>query len=238
MLPLVIEGLVAGYGDLQVLRGVNLTAPRGGLTLVIGPNGSGKSTLLKTVFGMTRVFSGRITLGDREITRMKPHEIVRAGVGYVMQRRSVFPYLTVEENLRMGGWAIRDDSSKLQRNIDAVLELFPQLKELLNRKAVLLSGGQARLLEIARTLVADPALVMIDEPSAGLSPKMANAVYQHIMRLKEFGKTVLLVEQNVRSALPLADHVCVMREGTVVLASPREEVEGQLRDVIASWLRY
>jgi len=238
LLPLVIEGLVAGYGDLQVLRGVNLTAPRGGLTLVIGPNGSGKSTLLKTVFGMTRVFSGRITLGDREITRMKPHEIVRAGVGYVMQRRSVFPYLTVEENLRMGGWAIRDDSSKLQRNIDAVLELFPQLKELLNRKAVLLSGGQARLLEIARTLVADPALVMIDEPSAGLSPKMANAVYQHIMRLKEFGKTVLLVEQNVRSALPLADHVCVMREGTVVLASPREEVEGQLRDVIASWLRY
>ena len=238
MLPLVIEGLVAGYGDLQVLRGVNLTAPRGGLTLVIGPNGSGKSTLLKTVFGLTRVFAGRITLGDREITRMKPHEIVKAGVGYVMQRRSVFPYLTVEENLRMGGWAIKDDSSKLQRNIDAVLELFPQLKELLNRKAVLLSGGQARLLEIARTLVADPALVMIDEPSAGLSPKMANAVYQHIMRLKEFGKTVLLVEQNVRSALPLADHVCVMREGTVVLASPREEVEGQLRDVIASWLRY
>lgn len=238
MLPLFVEGLVAGYGDLQVLRNVNLTVPKGELTLVIGPNGSGKSTLLKSIFGLTRVFSGRIRLGDKEITRMKPHEIVKAGVGYVMQRRSVFPYLTVEENLRMGGWAIKEDGSKLQRNIEAVLDLFPQLKELLNRKAVLLSGGQARLLEIARTLVADPALVMIDEPSAGLSPKMANAVYQHILQLKEFGKTVLLVEQNVRSALPLADHVCVMREGTVVLASPREEMEGQLREVISSWLRY
>lgn len=238
MLPLVVEGLVAGYGDLQVLRGVNLTAPRGELTLVIGPNGSGKSTLLKTVFGLTRIFSGRIRLGDREITRMKPHEIVRAGVGYVMQRRSVFPHLTVEENLRMGGWTIRDDGSRLQRNIDAVLELFPQLRELLDRKAILLSGGQARLLEIARTLVADPALVMIDEPSAGLSPKMANAVYQHILRLREVGKTVLLVEQNVRSALPLADRVCVMREGTVVLNAPREEVEGRLREVVSGWLRY
>ncbi len=238
MLPLVVEGLVAGYGDLQVLRGVNLTAPKGELTLVIGPNGSGKSTLLKTVFGLTRVFSGRIRLGDREITRMKPHEIVRAGVGYVMQRRSVFPHLTVEENLRMGGWTIRDDGSRLQRNIEKVLELFPQLRELLDRKAILLSGGQARLLEIARTLVADPALVMIDEPSAGLSPKMANAVYQHILRLREAGKTVLLVEQNVRSALPLADRVCVMREGTVVLNAPREEVEGRLREVVSGWLRY
>ncbi len=237
-MPLTVENLTAGYGDLRVLREVSLRVPEGQLTLVIGPNGSGKSTLLKTIYGLTRVFSGRILLGDREITRLKPHEIAKAGVGYVMQRRSVFPYLTVMENLRMGGWTIKDDESRLQQNVERVLELFPQLKDLLDKKAVLLSGGQARLLEIARTMVADPAVVLIDEPSAGLSPKMANIVYDHIRRLKEIGKTVLLVEQNVRSALPLADFVCIMREGTVVAFAEREEVESRLREVVSSWLRY
>ena len=238
MISLTVENLTAGYGDLRVLRDVNLKVPEGRLTLVIGPNGSGKSTLLKTIYGLTKVFSGRIVLGEREITRLKPHEIARAGIGYVMQRRSVFPHLTVLENLRMGGWTIKDDGPKLEQNIEKVLELFPQLKDLLDKKAMLLSGGQARLLEIARTMVADPALLMIDEPSAGLSPKMANVVYHHIYRLREIGKTVLLVEQNVRSALPLADFVCVMREGTVVTVAEREEIEDRLKEVVSSWLRY
>ncbi len=238
MISLTVEDLTAGYGDLRVLKDVNLKVPEGRLTLVIGPNGSGKSTLLKTIYGLTKVFSGRIILGEREITRLKPHEIAKAGVGYVMQRRSVFPHLTVMENLRMGGWTIRDDGERLEQNIERVLELFPQLRELLDRKAVLLSGGQARLLEIARTMVADPKLVLIDEPSAGFSPKMANLVYQQIIRLREIGKTVLLVEQNVRSALPLADFVCVMREGTVVAVAEREEIEDRLKEVVSSWLRY
>jgi branched-chain amino acid transport system ATP-binding protein len=238
MISLTVEDLTAGYGDLRVLKDVNLKVPEGRLTLVIGPNGSGKSTLLKTVYGLTKVFSGRIILGDREITRLKPHEIAKAGVGYVMQRRSVFPHLTVMENLRMGGWTIKDDGEKLEQNIERVMELFPQLRELLDRKAVLLSGGQARLLEIARTMVADPKLVLIDEPSAGLSPKMASLVYQQIYRLREIGKTVLLVEQNVRIALPLADFVCVMREGTVVTVAEREEIEDRLKEVVSSWLRY
>jgi branched-chain amino acid transport system ATP-binding protein len=238
MIPLTVEDLTAGYGDLRVLKDVNLKVPEGRVTLVIGPNGSGKSTLLKTIYGLTKVFSGRIILGEREITRLKPHEIASAGVGYVMQRRSVFPHLTVMENLRMGGWTIRDDGERLEQNIERVLELFPQLRDLLDRKAVLLSGGQARLLEIARTMVADPNLVLIDEPSAGLSPKMASLVYQQICRLREIGKTVLLVEQNVRSALPLADFVCVMREGTVVAVAEREEIEDRLKEVVSSWLRY
>ncbi len=238
MISLTVEDLTAGYGDLRVLKDVNLKVPEGRLTLVIGPNGSGKSTLLKTIYGLTKVFSGRIILGDRKLTGMKPHEIAKAGVGYVMQRRSVFPHLTVMENLRMGGWTIRDDGERLEQNIERVLELFPQLRELLDRKAVLLSGGQARLLEIARTMVADPKLVLIDEPSAGFSPKMANLVYQQIIRLREIGKTVLLVEQNVRSALPLADFVCVMREGTVVAVAEREEIEDRLKEVVSSWLRY
>jgi branched-chain amino acid transport system ATP-binding protein len=238
MISLTVEDLTAGYGDLRVLKDVNLKVPEGRLTLVIGPNGSGKSTLLKTIYGLTKVFSGRIILGEREITRLKPHEIAKAGVGYVMQRRSVFPHLTVMENLRMGGWTIRDDGERLEQNIERVLELFPQLRDLLDRKAVLLSGGQARLLEIARTMVADPKLVLIDEPSAGLSPKMASLVYQQICRLREIGKTVLLVEQNVRSALPLADFVCVMREGTVVAVAEREEIEDRLKEVVSSWLRY
>jgi branched-chain amino acid transport system ATP-binding protein len=238
MISLTVEDLTAGYGDLRVLKDVNLKVPEGRLMLVIGPNGSGKSTLLKTIYGLTKVFSGRIILGEREITRLKPHEIAKAGVGYVMQRRSVFPHLTVMENLRMGAWTIRDDGERLEQNIERVLELFPQLRELLDRKAVLLSGGQARLLEIARTMVADPKLVLIDEPSAGLSPKMASLVYQQIHRLREIGKTVLLVEQNVRSALPLADFVCVMREGTVVAVAEREEIEDRLKEVVSSWLRY
>jgi branched-chain amino acid transport system ATP-binding protein len=238
MISLIVEDLTAGYGDLRVLKDVNLKVPEGRVTLVIGPNGSGKSTLLKTIYGLTKVFSGRIILGEREMTRLKPHEIAKAGVGYVMQRRSVFPHLTVMENLRMGGWTIRNDGERLEQNIERVLELFPQLRDLLDRKAVLLSGGQARLLEIARTMVADPKLVLIDEPSAGLSPKMASLVYQQICRLREIGKTVLLVEQNVRSALPLADFVCVMREGTVVAVAEREEIEDRLKEVVSSWLRY
>ncbi len=238
MIPLTVENLTAGYGDLRILKEVDLKVPEGRLTLVIGPNGSGKSTLLKSIYGLTKVFSGRIVLGDREITRLKPHEIARAGVGYVMQRRSVFPHLTVMENLKMGGWTIRDDGPRLQQNVERVLELFPQVREFLDKKAVFLSGGQARLLEIARTMVADPALVLIDEPSAGLSPRMANLVYQHIYTLREIGKTVLLVEQNVRSALPLADLVCVMREGTVVTVAKREEIENRLKEVVSGWLRY
>jgi branched-chain amino acid transport system ATP-binding protein len=169
---------------------------------------------------------------------MRPHELVRLGLGYVMQRRSIFPHLTVEENLRMGGWAIRNDRELLENRIQQVYMLFPLIQELRNRKAILLSGGQARLLEIARLLVNDPQVLLIDEPSAGLSPKIANSIYKQIGRLRDIGKTVILVEQNVRSAISLADFVCVMRDGKIILEAEREKVEESLKDIISGWLRY
>jgi branched-chain amino acid transport system ATP-binding protein len=233
-----ITALSSGYNDTPVLKDVNMHATKAAITLVIGPNGSGKSTLLKTIFGLTKILSGRIALDGRDITGMRPHELVRLGLGYVMQRRSIFPHLTVEENLRMGGWAIRNDRELLENRIQQVYMLFPLIQELRNRKAILLSGGQARLLEIARLLVNDPQVLLIDEPSAGLSPKIANSIYKQIGRLRDIGKTVILVEQNVRSAISLADFVCVMRDGKIILEAEREKVEERLKDIISGWLRY
>jgi ABC-type branched-chain amino acid transport systems, ATPase component len=135
MISLTVEDLTAGYGDLRVLRDVNLKVPEGRLMLVIGPNGSGKSTLLKTIYGLTKVFSGRIILGEREITRLKPHEIAKAGVGYVMQRRSVFPHLTVMENLRMGGWTIKGRRREARAEHRKGPGALPPAQELLDRKA-------------------------------------------------------------------------------------------------------
>ncbi len=233
-----VSALYSGYEDVPILKDVNMNAPKSAITLIIGPNGSGKSTLLKTIFGLAKIFSGRISMDGREITGMSPHQIVKLGLGYVMQRRSIFPHLTVEENLKMGGWVHRGNKEWLDNRLEQIYKLFPLLQGLRNQRAVLLSGGQARLLEIARVLMNDPPVILIDEPSVGLSPKIANTIYQEIRRLREMGKTIILVEQNVRSSIPLADFVCVMRDGRVVLEAERETVEGRLREVISGWLKY
>lgn len=232
-----IQDVVAGYYDHdRVLQGITITAIEHRVTAVLGPNGSGKSTALRVVAGFVRPRSGKVLLGDREITDEPPHRRLQLGLGFLPQGRSVFPSLTVEENLLVGGWHIRRDRHRVRRALDATFERYPTLALLRNRRSGTLSGGQQRLLEIARLLMTDPEVLIIDEPSAGLSPKLADIAYGEIDRLRREGRTVLLVDQNVRAAIELADDVYVLAFGRNESAGPREQYS-DLDRLVREWLR-
>jgi branched-chain amino acid transport system ATP-binding protein len=230
--------LVSGYGDVPVLNGVSLSAEPGKVTSVFGPNGAGKSTLLKTIFGVLRPKSGRVLLDGEEVTGSTPEEMLRRGVSYIPQERSIFPDLTVEENLRLTAWIVRRDRTAVSRGLQRVYELFPALKENRDRKAVLLSGGQQRMLEIARFLVLNSRVILLDEPSAGLSPLVYSEVLDVVARLKEAGLTVLLVDQNIRSALRITDQVYILEGGRVTFSGTRSEFHGKMAEIVATWLKF
>ena len=209
-----LSGLSASYGGRRILDDVALSVAPGEIVTVIGHNGAGKSTLLRAVFNLVPWREGRITLSGRDVARLAPDQLLSAGIAYVPQNRSVFPALTIEENLRMGGYLLRD-RALLQERIDRVRELFPVLRERSGQLAGSLSGGEQRMLEIARALLLDPKLVMLDEPSIGLAPKMVDAVFQTVRLLRDQGKALLMVEQNVKKALAVSDRGCVMELGAI-----------------------
>ena len=203
-------GIVAGYGDTEILHGISISVKAGEIVTIIGPNGCGKSTFMKAVVGVVRVKAGSVVFRDQDISSRAPGQIVRAGLCYVPQTANVFPSLTIRENLDMGAFTRKDDYSG---RIKDMFEMFPDLAARPNQKAGNLSGGQRQTLAIARALMLDPVLLLLDEPSAGLSPTMRSSVFDHIREINATGVTVLLVEQNAREALRMSNRGYVLSSG-------------------------
>lgn len=211
-----VEGLVAGYGEVEVLHGVSLYAEPQKITCIIGPNGGGKSTLLKAIFGMIKPTQGKVILDGENVTGMRPDLLLRKGICYLLQGRSVFPYMSVWENLEMGVY-IRNDNEQIREDIDVILKLFPVLDEKKDEMARTLSGGQQRMLELARSLLLKPRIILLDEPSLGLAPIFYDIVFEQIEKMKEMKITILTVEQQARKILSISDYGYVLDLGNVVM---------------------
>jgi branched-chain amino acid transport system ATP-binding protein len=219
---LVVEDLVSGYGGADVLHEVCLSVPDGGITCVVGPNGAGKSTLLATISGLLRPRGGTISLRGEPIGGKSPRQILRLGVVHVPQNHSLFRDMTVRENIDLGGYTL--DRRLVARRRAQVEEMFPQVADWAAKKAGSLSGGQQRLVEIARGLMLEPALMILDEPSMGLSPKVLRTVFDAIAMMHAAGQTILLVEQNARAGLRLSTHGVVLENGRVRLTGTGRQV--------------
>ncbi len=225
---LTLTDVVSGYGKMTILNGTTAAIRRGKITTVIGPNGAGKSTMFKTVFGLLGVRTGKIHLDGRDVTNWTPRQMLDAGVAYVPQGRNIFPELSVRHNLELGGVALSDQSG-LGGRIEAMMARFPMLREKANAQASTLSGGQQKLLEVARGLLLDPQLMLVDEPSIGLSPLMVQEVFGILKDLRDKGVTILLIEQNAKMALQMSDYGLVLEQGQAriedtaasILADPR-----------------
>jgi branched-chain amino acid transport system ATP-binding protein len=219
MALLELVGVEAGYGAGPVLRGVDLSVERAGVTCLIGPNGAGKSTVLRAVSGLLRPTAGRVEFDGRDITRLDPRQRLRLGIVHVPQERSLFPAMTVRDNLLMGGYLVRDQAV-LRERLERAVAAFPICRRRAGTHAGALSGGEQKQVELARTLVLDPVLVLLDEPSIGLEPRSRRQVFDGILALAAAGRTVLLVEQNARSGLAAADTGAVLESGRVRLVGP------------------
>lgn len=233
-----VANVEAGYGKIQILNNLSLSAKENKLTLLIGPNGAGKSTLLKTIFGFVTPSKGSIRFQGEEISGLPSHKLANLGIGFLLQRVSVFPDLTIEENLKLGAWSFKKDSARVAQRIEYMYEKFPILKQKRSESAGLMSGGQKRMLEIARTLMPGPRLILVDEPSAGLSPKIAKEVYRVLHELRDEGITLLMVDQNIRESIGYSDHVYVLERGQVSSESAADEIEKNLKQVVESWLKF
>lgn len=225
-----LDGVVAGYGPMTILNGTRFQVARGAITTLVGPNGAGKSTVLKTVFGMLPLKQGRVRFDGAEATGLSPHRLLELGVCYVPQGRNVFPELSVRHNLELG-CVSAGAGFDLEARLDRVMERFPILRDKARAQACTLSGGQQKLLEIARGLLLDPKLILIDEPSIGLSPVMVQETFTILQDLRAKGVSILMVEQNARSALRISDFGIVLELG-------RTRFEGTAAGVLARLDRF
>jgi len=223
-----VETLVGGYGKMTILNGTSFKAPTGSITTVIGPNGAGKSTVFKAIFGLLKLRSGRILLEGRDVTGATPRQLINAGVCYVPQGRNIFPQLSVRHNIELGLVAAPRSADKSAR-VEAALDRFPVLRAKASRQASTLSGGEQKQLEIARGLLLDPKLVLIDEPSIGLSPLMVQQTFDILKDLRARGVSVLMIEQNARSALEISDYGLVLELGRTRIFDRAEKVLGDPR---------
>jgi branched-chain amino acid transport system ATP-binding protein len=214
---LVVSNVETYYGPIMAIRGVSFTVPRGGIVTILGANGAGKTTILKTVSGVMDPQKGTVSFAGREIQGLDPDRVARLGLSHVPEGREVFPFLTVRENLAMGAYT-RTDPAGVAQDVDIVYEYFPVLRARAEQRAGSLSGGEQQMLAISRSLMARPAMMLLDEPSLGLSPRLVKEIFDIIVRInRERGVTVLLVEQNAHMALTIADYGYVLEVGRIVM---------------------
>lgn len=218
-----VKGITAGYGKLQILNGMTLSVMRNSITAILGGNGCGKSTTLRAITGMLRVTGGEILFETESLVDIKPQHVVKRGIAYVTQGKDVFPSMTVEENLMLGAYSVKD-RRKIASNIEMVLESMPRLKTRFKSASGVLSGGEQQMLSIGRGLMSNPKLLILDEPSAALSPKIADEIYAYVQKIHSEGITILLVEQNVRAALRISDYAYILSEGHVVFEDKTENL--------------
>ena len=219
-----IDGLVSGYGSVQILNGANMKVNAQSIVALLGGNGTGKSTILKACSGLIRSWSGSINFDGEDIHNNPPHKIVERGLVQVTQGKDVFPAMSVIENLRLGGFVL-SSKQKLKDNLEKVFDYFPRLNERKNQLAATLSGGELQMLCIGRGLMSNPKMIMLDEPSAALAPQIVLDIFKNINRIRKDGLTVLVVEQNVRMALLLADYGYVIKDGVI-------KVEGESKKLM------
>ena len=216
-----IKNLEAGYGKMQVLFGIDLNAKPNEIVVLIGPNGAGKSTLLKSIFNLVDIYKGDILFKNKNITKIPTHELIELGISYVPQGRQVFSTLTVKENLLMGAFLTKE-KDLVGKRMEEVLEIhFPDLRKKLDEYAFSLSGGQQQMLAIGRALMQDPQLLLLDEPSLGLAPKIMKELFKKIIEINEEGVAVMVVEQNARQAAKIADKIFVLEDGKIALSGNR-----------------
>ncbi|MCP4996471.1 MAG: ABC transporter ATP-binding protein [Gammaproteobacteria bacterium] len=221
-----VENLCAHYGPIQALHDISLEVMPGELVAIVGANGAGKTTLLHTLSAVHKVSGGKITLDGVDISRMAAHKIVNAGVGHVPEGRQVFAPLSVEDNLRLGGYSNRKDQAWVENELQRVYERFPILKEKSGQTAGTLSGGQQQMLAIGRALLSRPRLMLLDEPSMGLAPLLVEEIFSVVRELNDQGVTILLVEQNARAALGIANRGYVLETGRVVMSAAADKLLG------------
>jgi branched-chain amino acid transport system ATP-binding protein len=223
---LIVEDVESGYGPMQVLWKPGIRVEKGTITSLLGPNGVGKSTLLYTIFGSVEPWGGTITFAGQDVTHLPTHKKVEMGLALVPEGKHLFPNMSVYENLSMGAY-LKKASVHKEHSLDLVYTLFPRLKERSGQMAGSLSGGEQQMVTIARALMTKPKLIMLDEPSQGLAPKLTNEVFETIQKLKEdVGLTILLVEQNADASLNAADYVYVMHEGIIKAEGKPDEIKG------------
>ncbi len=221
-----VRNVHAAYGRVEVLKGVELEVNRGEVVCLLGANGAGKSTLLKTISGLIAPTDGSISFLGREIARKRPEEIVRAGISHVPEGRQIFATLTVHHNLLLGAYAHRTQSAELEKLYRSMFSLFPILEQRFPGKAGSLSGGEQQMLAIARALMSQPKLLLLDEPSLGLAPLMVNSIFRVVSDLRQRDRPILLVEQNMKAALGIADRAYIMETGKIVKHGRAEELLG------------
>ncbi len=222
-----IEDLYVGYyEDLHILRGLSLQAQTGKLTAILGANGVGKSTLLKAIYGFLKPHSGQVLLNGRDVTGTATHQLISLGISYIPQQPGIFKHMTVRENLMMGAWTFQKDKKRMESKIEENYERFPILREKQHEQAGNLSGGQQRMVEIGRTLMTDPEVILVDEPTAGLAKMLSEEVYRMLVNLRDDeGLTILLVDQEIREALKIADYVYVLELGRNKFEGPASEFD-------------
>ncbi len=218
-----LKNVNAGYGELQVLYNISLRVEEGEFISLVGPNGAGKTTTLRTISGIIKPISGEIDFLDNKIETFTPQQITRQGVSFVTEDGCLFPGMSIKDNLAMGAYIIKDKDKK-QENLEYVFDLFPRLAERKKQLAGTLSGGERKMLSIARGLMSNPQVLLVDEPSLGLAPQLVSKVFETLQRLNAEGVTILLVEQNVNTALKLTDRTYVLEQGEIALSGPSRDL--------------
>ena len=227
---------VGYYQDIMVLLDVTMKAREEKITTIIGPNGAGKSTVLKTIFGFLKPMDGKVMLDGKNITGQDPFSMPLEGIVFIMQDRGIFPFLTAEENLELGAWLFKKDKARVKRSIQKIYDKYPVLRQRHNVYAGNLSGGEQRMLEIGKALMIDPQIILFDEPTAGLAPIVSNLIFEEVDKLRKEKRTLLMVEQNVKKALKITDHVYVLEFGRVTFEGTTEEIN--LREAVTPWINW